>query len=118
MSMTSPIETVWTQILAYVQSHYPAVNRGWFDQIRPGELDQGRLMIVAREPGQVVYLQRHCTRPFTEAAQSATGRLITVEFANGKSGEPAKLSEPSNDAGDAPSFERDMSLLRLTGRRR
>ncbi len=112
--MIGPKDTVWADILAYIHSHYPAVARGWFDQIRPGELDQGRLTIIAGDSAQLVYLQRHCVRPFVEAAQSATGRLVTVEFANGKTGwGTPPVSDPSH-GNDAPSFERDMSLLRLT----
>jgi chromosomal replication initiator protein len=40
----------------------------------------GVLAIHACNGAQVRYLQRHCRTTFAEAAQAATGRLVTVEF--------------------------------------
>lgn len=110
--MNIQTDTVWPDVLTYVKQHHAAVSRTWFSQLQPGPLEQGRFKIIAADPQQVIYLNRHCTRPFVEAVQSATGRLITVDFSsgNGCAGEP--FISPDADS-DAPSFERDSGLLRL-----
>lgn len=109
MSVLSDV--VWADVLGYMRTHYAGLARSWFGQLRAGPLTQGRLLIMAVNPAQKTYLDEHCVRPFVEAAQAATGRLISVEFG-------AAASEATEDDGAAPtreslSFERETSLLRL-----
>ena len=109
MSVLSDV--VWSDVLGYVRTHYPALARSWFSRLRAGPLSQGRLLIIALNPAQKTYLDEHCVRPFVEAAQAATGRLVSVEF-------DATALESSEDDEVAPSseslsFEQETSLLRL-----
>ena len=76
-------DAVWGEILAHVRSGYPDIARGWFGQLQPGPLAQGRLTVYVPDDAQLAYLEEHCGRPFTEAGQAATGRLISVGFALG-----------------------------------
>jgi chromosomal replication initiator protein len=65
--------------------------RHWFDDIEPLEISNGTLKLLVRETVQLKYLQRSCVRPFTEAAQAATGRLLAVQFV----GEADLADEPA-----------------------
>jgi len=109
--MGSLSELLWADILQYVRTHHPGVARGWFSRLRPGSLADGRLTVLAATPDQKTYLNTYGIQPFVQAAQAATGRLVSVEF--GVSQRPhagaAALSPPQTTL----SFERDMSLLRL-----
>lgn len=81
-------DAVWGEILAHVRAHHPDIARGWFGQLQPGPLAQGQLTVYVADDAQLAYLSEHCTRPFTQAGQAATGRLISVDFAPGKSPTP------------------------------
>lgn len=84
-------ESVWADILGHVRTHHPAISRGWFTQLRGGSLHGGVLTILAANAAQLSYLVEHCMRPFSEASQAATGRLVSVRFeaANGETLESA-----------------------------
>ncbi len=110
--MNTTAQPSWKSVLAHVKRHHPAVERAWFSQLSPGDFENGRFIISASDAAQVVYLQRHCLRPFIEAVQDATGRLVTVEFRSGKEC-PVVSDLPIDDPSDAPSFERERGLLRL-----
>ncbi len=114
MSMTAdqPLsEVVWADILGYVRTRHRAISRGWFTQLHPDSLHGGELTIAAVNAAQISYLEGHCVRPFVEATQAATGRLIPVRFILRERSEAAAL------AGGAPQeqllFEREASLPRL-----
>lgn len=109
------MEVEWTDILEHMQAHHSGIARSWFDQLKPGDMQGGQLTIIAANAAQLTYLNEHCMRPFVEAAQAATGRLVTVQFANGGPDEPmAPHSDLSHDA-KTLSFEKESSLLRLNG---
>lgn len=110
--MSIQADTLWTDVLSYVRRQHPAISRGWFPQLQPGSIEQGRYQIFAPDPAQVVYLNRHCARAFTEAVQAATGRLISVDFLTSNAAADRSISRQEFDD-DAPSFERDSSVLRL-----
>ena len=67
-------------ILAHLRQTHPGMCRRWFDDIEPLELAGGTLKLLVREPLQLKYLQRHCQKEFTEAAQSVIGMLVAVRF--------------------------------------
>jgi len=111
--MSALSDVVWTDILGHVRMRHPSLARSWFGQLQPGTLEQGRLTVLAANPAQLTYLQQHCKRPFVEAAQAATGRLVSVEFEECDDGDrPAPAPAPPR-RGTPPSFERDTSLLSL-----
>jgi len=106
-------DVVWTDILGHVRTRYPGLARGWFGQLQPGALEQGSVTVLAANPAQLTYLEQHCTRPFVEAAQAATGRLVSIEFRQGEDDGSPLTTAPLPRRGTPPSFERDTSLLRL-----
>lgn len=68
------------KMYAYLRRHHPEVCRHWFDQIKIAGVEGGLLRLVVNEPVRLKYLQRACVALFTEAAQAASGRLMTVRF--------------------------------------
>ena len=109
MSVLSDV--VWADVLGYVRTHYPGLARSWFSRLRAGPLSQGRLLIMSLNPAQKTYLDEHCVRPFVEAAQAATGRLVSVEF--GAAATEATEHDDAVPTRTSLSFERETSLLRL-----
>ncbi len=73
-------DSVWGDIIEHVRLNYPELARGWFAQLQPLDLRGGTLQVRAQNRAQVRYLDQHAQRPFSEAAQAATGRLVSVSF--------------------------------------
>ncbi len=71
---------VWNDILGQVRTNQPQLSRGWFSDLEPSDLDGGVLHIRTSNEAQTRYLKQHCAAVFSEAAQAATGRLVTVLF--------------------------------------
>jgi chromosomal replication initiator protein len=97
--MGRPDPQVKSAILAYLRKHHTDMCRHWFEQIEPLDIAGGVLRLVVKEPVQLKYLQRCCTRQFAEAAQAASGRLLAVRFV----GEGEALDEPVTTSGSASS---------------
>ena len=101
-------DTVWADVLAHVRIHHHDLARGWFAQLVPLRLDQGVLEIRAANTSQQRYLSDHCARPFAEAAQAATGRLVSVRLC---------LAEPVESVPAAPAaplaFEQEPDQVQL-----
>ena len=80
----APVSSVdshlWQQVVQHVVAHGGQVLRPWFAQLEPLALEHGVLEIQAPGPREQVYCQRHAAGLFTEAAQLATGRLVSVCF--------------------------------------
>ena len=87
--MAEPSHDFWQEVLDYLQQHHRRVVRGWFDQLQPGGISGGVLEVRAANPAQRRYLEQHCREAFTEAAQAATGRLLSVWFTS-----PTGAEEP------------------------
>lgn len=79
--------TTWNDILGHFRVNHSELVRGWFNDLEPVELDGGIVRIRTANEAQARYLDRHCRLPLTEAAQAATGRLVSVAF---------DIAEPSN----------------------
>jgi len=90
---TSPA-TLLSDILGQVRLSHPALVRGWFTDVSLGSIDCGVLKIQVRNRAQARYLEQHCQAAFTEAAQAATGCLVTVTF------EP--VGDEGNEDDDGP----------------
>jgi chromosomal replication initiator protein len=71
---------VWQGIVQQVVGTGGNLIRPWFTQLEPISLEHGLLEIQVPGKAEQDYCQRHATRLFTEAAQSATGRLVGVCF--------------------------------------
>lgn len=95
--------STWDDVLGYIRVKAPELMRAWFSQLEPVGTERGVLLIRAQNAAQVRYLREHCNRRFAEAAQAATGRLMSVTFEapvseEGGNNEPAypdHESEPS-----------------------
>lgn len=78
--MNDPDRQIWAQMLAYLRRHWPTLCRQWFDELEPLMVDSGALHLRAQSPLHRDYLQRQTAHAFNEAAQSVTGRLLSVRF--------------------------------------
>ncbi len=71
---------LWQRIVQHVITHGGELIRPWFEQLEPVALEHGLLEIQVPGPREQDYCQQRATRLFTEAAQAATGRLVSVCF--------------------------------------
>ena len=67
-------------LLNRLRLEHPTVCRRWFEDVQVIGVVDGSIVIQIQEPVQLKYLQRCCTQPFTDAAQSVTGHLLGVRF--------------------------------------
>lgn len=88
--MATPPATVWRDILGQVRLNHPQLARGWFSELQLTTVEDGVIHIGTCNHAQSDYLQQHCQAAFTEAAQAATGRLVSVTFDAG----PAREDRP------------------------
>ena len=72
--------TLWQGIIQRVVSSGGNIIRPWFTQLEPISLEHGLLEIQAPGRSEQEYCQRYAMRLFTESAQMATGRLVSVCF--------------------------------------
>ncbi|MBV8780949.1 MAG: chromosomal replication initiator protein DnaA [Phycisphaerae bacterium] len=70
----------WQQILQYVRSAHPTLNRLWFEELVPVQLTNGVIQVLVTTAAQLNFCQSQCQQPFTTAAQGVTGRLVAVSF--------------------------------------
>lgn len=78
--MSDPDARVWSEVLAHLRKHHPAICRQWFDEIEPLGVVGGVLRLRVHSAVHRDYLQRNCLGPFNEGLQAVTQRLITVRF--------------------------------------
>lgn len=78
--MSTAAATIWNDILSQVRLNHPDLVRGWFADLRLADVDSGVVYIHTCNPAQSQYLRQHCRDVFAEAAQAATGRLVSVHF--------------------------------------
>lgn len=74
---------LWRDMMDYLRHKHAPICRRWFDDLDPVKLDAGLLEINTLTTVQRNYLQQRCREQFTEAAQAATGALVSVRFING-----------------------------------
>ena len=79
-SRVDPDGHIWSTLLKHMRAHKPDICRQWFDQLEPLGVAGGVLRVRAHSVIHRDYLQRACSGPFNDAAQTATGRLISVRF--------------------------------------
>ena len=108
----APVDrTLWQKIIEQVVSAGGHLIRPWFTQLEPISLDHGLLEIQVPGLRELEYCQRHATRLFTEAAQSATGRLVSAVFLTAAAAaEDRDASAPDQaDPSPGPSASRGLS---------
>ena len=76
----APDHVIWDGVLAHLRSSSPTLCRQWFDEIEPMGINNGVLWLRSGTEMQQRYLRTECLDSFRDAAQSATGRLLAVEF--------------------------------------
>lgn len=79
-SRVDPDDHVWAALLKHMRASKPDICRQWFDQLEPLGIAGGVLRVRAHSVIHRDYLQRACSGPFNDSAQTATGRLISVRF--------------------------------------
>jgi chromosomal replication initiator protein len=79
-SRVDPDGHIWAALLKHMRAQKPDICRQWFDQLEPLGVSGGVLRVRAHSAIHRDYLQRACSGPFNDAAQTATGRLISVRF--------------------------------------
>ncbi len=67
-------------ILEKVKASDPKNCRAWFNQLRLAGFEGGLMRIDCPDKTTARYLEENCKSAFIRAAQSVTGRLVTVEF--------------------------------------
>ena len=67
-------------MLGQIRLNHPPLVRGWFADLELTGVEGGVVQILTRNRAQSQYLQQHCRQAFSEAAQAATGRLVSVAF--------------------------------------
>ncbi|MEM6853670.1 MAG: hypothetical protein AAF593_04595, partial [Planctomycetota bacterium] len=97
-------QTQWQNVLKVLKERHAPICRQWFyDDLSPGQLNNGLLEIHTATPVQQNYLQKRCLEPFTEAAQAVTGQLVAARFVC----EPASRPAPGSTPGSTPGSEGD-----------
>ncbi len=72
--------SLWQRIIHHVVATGGNIIRPWFTQLEPISLQHGLLEIEAPGQRERQYCREHAAALFTEAAQAATGRLVSVSF--------------------------------------
>ena len=101
---------LWQQIIQHVVARGGQLIRPWFAQLEPIALDHGLLEIQAPGPREQVYCQQRATSLFTEAAQRATGMLVSVCFLAAAPSAPASALPADAETQNAQSLELELPL--------
>src|SRR5262245_20452928 len=80
MTQGTSRRVVAEKVIRYITERFPGLLRSWFGELQLGDCERGELLIAAPQIEQVIYLRRYCRQAFTEAAQFATGHLVTSRF--------------------------------------
>jgi len=79
-SMGTVSSRSWNDILVLLRTDHPELVRPWFKKLEPIEIQHGVVRVQTTDANQHQYLEQQCQNVFTQAAQSVTGRLVTVSF--------------------------------------
>ena len=90
---------LWQRIVQQVVASGGNIIRSWFTQLEPISLEHGLLEIQVPTRREQEYCRQHAVRLFTDAAQSATGRLVSVCFLTKAEAEPVTSGQYAG-AGD------------------
>ena len=110
---------LWQRIIEHVVASGGTIIRPWFTQLEPIALEHGLLEIQVPGSTERTYCQQRATRLFTEAAQAATGRLVTVCFLTAVQAEQAQdadaavevdIENPLWEEGDLLPFSGDYTF--------
>ena len=112
-------------MMAYLRQKHSSICRQWFADLEPTNLESGLLKINTTSTVHRNYLQKHCADQFREAAQAATGALVSVQFISddGRRPEraravPAMASHGSGGTAAALAVERPVVVDHATDQHR
>ena len=71
---------LWDLILTHLRQHQARICRQWFDDLKPLGIAAGSLQLGTSSNVHRDYLRRSCAQQFSEAAQTVSGRLLTIKF--------------------------------------
>jgi chromosomal replication initiator protein len=95
----------WSDILVALRRRHPELTRPWFNDIEPLDMQHGVIRARAATMEQHRYLNEECRAALAAAAQSVTGRLVTVQLL------PPEQATPSPTP--PLSFEAETESIRL-----
>lgn len=78
--MSPSTTTFWNDVLARVRGSHGELVRAWFSELRASRLEGGVLEVLTQNDAQARYLGAECRAAFCNAAQEATGRLVSIVF--------------------------------------
>ena len=78
--MAAVDRALWQKIIQQVVADGGHLIRPWFADLEPLSFDHGSLEVRAPGSQECDYCEQHASRLFSEAAQAATGRLVSVTF--------------------------------------
>ena len=95
---------IWAAMIRFLRATHPEICRQWFEEVEPMGVASGLLRLRAHSNVHRDYLQRQCVKQFSDAAQAATGRLISVRFLgpNDEAGPIEGRKAPAGPAAAAP----------------
>ena len=93
---------LWQRIIQQVVASGGNLIRPWFTRLEPLSLEHGLLEIQVPGGREQAYCQKHAKRLFTDAAQAATGRLVSVCFLTG-----AEATDASDEVDTVDAYERE-----------
>jgi chromosomal replication initiator protein len=99
--VTAVNERLWRDIVHNVRLPQTAGRPAWLGELEAAELTNGQLKVIVPDEMKRQWLDRFAHQAFTEAAQVATGRLVTILFcaAGATAQEPARRATPRAAAG-------------------
>ena len=112
--MANVDRALWQRIIQRVVAGGGNIIRPWFTQLEPISLEHGLLEIEAPGAHEQAYCQQHAVQLFTQAAQAATGRLVSVCFVAAP-GEDAQAEDDSTEEVTAvPPYEVELHFADYT----
>lgn len=71
---------IWSDILVALRDQNPELARPWLSELEPIDMQHGVIRVRTSTPAHHHYLSQQCQTAFNRAAQSITGRLVTLDF--------------------------------------
>ena len=112
--MANVDRALWQRIIQHVVASGGNIIRPWFTQLEPLSLEHGLLEIEAPSMHAQAYCQQHAVQLFTEAAQTSTGRLVSVCFLAAP-GEASQIDDTGiAEVAPVPSYEVELHFADYT----
>ncbi|MHC4975563.1 MAG: chromosomal replication initiator protein DnaA [Planctomycetota bacterium] len=96
--MTEPTQALWSKMHDHLRTHHVESCRHWFDEISLHQVEGGVVELVVPNDLRRRYLMRECQEHFHDAAQSVTGRLLSVHFVSPEEASSSRATPASQIA--------------------